>query len=312
MKPRVYISKCITFAAVRYNGQVVPSEFVDKLKPFIEPVTHCPEAEIGLGTPRDTLRIIALDKEMKQLRLVQPATGLDFTEQMKEYTDKTLSALGEIDGFILKSKSPSSGARDVKIYPKNPKGAPLTKRGAGFFGGEVLRRFPETVVEDDGRLNDEVLKDNFLKCIFLSAAFREVRLSGKISSLVKFQEKNKLLLMSYNQEIMRKLGRITAGAKNSGFEKACNEYGALLGKIFSKPYKKSNLINSYEHAFGYFKEGLSAPEKVHFLSCLKKYASGKTGPAAVITLLKSYIIRFDEKYLSGQSLFEPYPEELLL
>lgn len=312
MKPRVYISRCITFAAVRYNGQMVPSEFVDKLRPFIEPVTHCPEEEIGLGIPRAPVRIIALDKEMKDLRLVQPATGKDHTDKMRKYTDRVLSSLGEIDGFIMKSKSPSSGVRDVKIYPKYPDGAALTKKGAGFFGGEVLRRFPDRVVEDEGRLNDEVLRDNFLKCIFLSAGYRGVRQSGRISSLIKFQERNKLLLMSYNQDIMRKLGRISANAKKIGFDKSCEEYGELLGKIMFKPYKKTNLINSYEHAFGYFKTVLAAPEKAYFISCLKKYASGKTGSVTIITLLKSYIIRFDEKYLAGQSLFEPYPEELLL
>jgi uncharacterized protein YbgA (DUF1722 family) len=107
------------------------------------------------------------------------------------------------------------------------------------------------------------------------------------------------------------MGRIAANAKKSGFIHAVEEYGLLLGAIMSKPYKKTNLINSYEHAFGYFKKGLSAPEKKYFLSELKSFSCGKTGPAAVITLLRSYIIRFDEKYLKEQSLFEPYPQELL-
>ena len=146
-KPTVYISKCITFAAVRYNGDMISSDFVEALKPFITPITHCPEVEIGLPIPRQTLRIVADDREMKQLRLIQPATGIDLTEKMTKWVKQTLDDMPEVDGFILKSKSPSSGAYDVKIYPaKGDKPAALTGKGSGFFGGEGLRRFSETII----------------------------------------------------------------------------------------------------------------------------------------------------------------------
>ncbi len=133
----------------------------------------------------------------------------------------------------------------------------------------------------------------------------------KIKALIEFHKKNKLLLMSYNQEIMRKAGRMVADAKKIGFDKTYAEYEKLLGIIMSKPYKISNLINSLEHAFGYFKNNLSKNEKEFFLKNFKKFASGKIGALSVLTLLKSYIIRFDEKYLSKQTLFYPYPEELM-
>ncbi|HRU40120.1 MAG TPA: 2-thiouracil desulfurase family protein, partial [Candidatus Goldiibacteriota bacterium] len=155
-RPRIYISKCITFEPVRYSGEMISSDFVSALRPHVDAITHCPEVEIGLGIPRKTLRIVADDREMKKLRLIQPDTGLDFTEKMKAWTQKTLDSLPELDGFILKGKSPSSGAYDVKIYPaKGEKPSAITGKASGFFGGAVLERFPEYPVEDEGRLTDE-------------------------------------------------------------------------------------------------------------------------------------------------------------
>jgi uncharacterized protein YbgA (DUF1722 family)/uncharacterized protein YbbK (DUF523 family) len=311
-KPVVYISRCITFEAVRYNGERISSVFVDALKPFIIPITHCPEVEIGLPVPRHTLRIVSDDREMKKLRLVQPDTGDDLTVRMNKWVRETLDNLPEVDGFILKSKSPSSGAFDVKIYPSiGDKPAALTKRGSGFFGGEVLRRFPDKIVEDDGRLNDGNIADHFLKRIFLSAAFREVKKSAKISGLTGFHERNKLLFMSYNQKIMHTMGNICANRENKPFDEVVKEYEKYMLLCVGEIYKTSNIVNSFEHAFGYFKDKLASKEKKYFIDILDKYRTGRAHISLPITLIKSYIIRFDEKYLDGQTFFKPYPELMM-
>ncbi|MEI7542816.1 MAG: DUF523 and DUF1722 domain-containing protein [bacterium] len=308
-KPIVYISKCITFAAVRYNSDMISSGFVEALKPFITPITHCPEVEIGLPIPRQTLRIVADDREMKQLRLIQPATGIDLTEKMTKWVKQTLDDMPEVDGFILKSKSPSSGAYDVKIYPaKGDKPAALTGKGSGFFGGEVLRRFSETIIEDEGRLNDDKLIDNFLKRIFTSASFRQVK---SMRDLSLFQANNKLLFMSYNQKYMRIMGNIAANTLKKPFNEIKKEYEKNMFLLFSKIYKVSNMINTFQHAFGYFSEKLSTKEKKYFLEVLEKYRAGDMPVSVVVGLLKSYIIRFDEKYLEAQTIFEPYPESII-
>jgi uncharacterized protein YbgA (DUF1722 family)/uncharacterized protein YbbK (DUF523 family) len=308
-RPVVYISRCITFEAVRYNGDMISSDFVESLKPFIMPITHCPEVEIGLPIPRKTLRIVADDKEMKKLRLIQPATGDDLTAKMSKWVKETLDDMPEVDGFILKSKSPSSGAYDVKIYPaRGEKPAALTTKGAGFFGGEVVKRFPDKIIEDEGRLNDEKIADNFLKRIFTCAAFRRVR---NVKDLINFQAANKLLFMTYNQKYMRIMGGIAANTVKRPFDEAKKEYAGIMSVLFSKIYKVSNMINTFQHAFGYFSEKLKANDKKYFLNMLEKYREGKTPVSVIISLMKSYIIRFDEKYLAQQTVFDPYPESIM-
>lgn len=314
IKPIVFISKCITFEPVRYSGQMVSSEFVDKLKPFIIPVTHCPEVEIGLGVPRDSIRIVVFEdkeKNFKQFKLIQPSTNIDLTFKMQEYSQNLLENIGQIDGFILKAKSPSCGIRDVKLYNEKNELIALNRKNPGIFGGILLKKFPNKIVEDEQRLIDSFLNDNFLKSIYLSANFRQISLNKKIQDLIKYHEKNKLLLMSYNQYNMRLLGKIVADAKKIGLEDSFKQYENLLGKTISRPYKKTELINCFEHAFGYFKDQLKSGEKKFFLDNLKDFSDSKVSQLAVITLLKSYIIRYEEKYLSNQTLFNPYPKELM-
>lgn len=311
-KPIVYISKCLSFAPVRYNGQVVPSDFVDRLKPFIIPITHCPEYEIGLGVPRETVRLVASDPDMKEIRLVQPATGTDLTEKMNDYAVKTLSAIKEVDGFLVKSKSPSSAFKDAKVYYPSAKGSTvLTSKSPGAFGRYILEMFPDTIVEDDMRLTNAGIRDHFCRVIFTMAEFRDVKASGKIKNLMKFQEENKLQFMAYNQTLMRQMGKISANSKGAKFSEVITEYEALLRRLLKKQYTEMAVTNVLEHAFGYFKSGLSAEEKKYFLSLLEKYRKGNIPLALVSTLLRSYIIRFNQKYLASQRFFDPYPEELV-
>ena len=314
VKPIVFISTCLTFAPVRYNGQMISSELVERLKPFITPITHCPEFEIGLGVPRSPVRIIARGGDLDDLRLIQPATGLDLTDRMREYADRVLAAVKKqgVDGFLMKAKSPSSGVYDVKIYPAAAGAAALTRKGAGMFGGRVRELFPNVAVEDEGRLQDDRLRDNFLKRIFTSAAFRQVRNSGRAADLVRFHAENKFLFMSYNQTVMREMGKVTASLKKPHLARAWGEYADLLVRLMAAPYRPSNLVNALEHAFGFFKQKLSTGEKSHFLSELDKYRRGQTFVAAAVALLTSYIIRFEEPYLMNQTLFHAYPEEIVL
>ena len=205
-KPNVVISRCITFAPVRYNGQLIPDLFVEKLKPFVNFIPVCPEVEIGLGVPREPVRIVLVNGER---RLIQPATGSDFTKRMEDFAESFLSSLGDVDGFILKRGSPSSGLRNVKIYATVEKSAPVGK-GPGVFGGAVLERFPSLAVEDELRLINIKIREHFLTRIFTFAGFREIKKSGKMKDLVRFQSENKYLFTAYNQKELRCLGKIVA------------------------------------------------------------------------------------------------------
>ncbi|HPI02408.1 MAG TPA: DUF523 and DUF1722 domain-containing protein [Candidatus Goldiibacteriota bacterium] len=307
-RPKLYISKCIETCACRYDGQKVNSDFVFKLMKFADTVTECPETAIGLGTPRKPVRIVSDDAKMHGLRLIQPETGADFTEKMNVWAHSYLKKLGEVDGFVLKSKSPSSGFKDVKIYGKN--GMMLTKKGAGFFGGKVPEYYPGIPVEDEARLLNSAIRDHFLKSIFAIAAFREAEKGGKISGLLKYHSENKLLFMSYNQVLMRKMGRLLSAHGNKKYTELCTEYKEHLLNVLSSMPKVSNTVNTMMHAFGYFKTGISADEKTFFLQMLEKYQKGKIIPALPLNILKLFAVRFNEEYLLSQTFFEPYPEEL--
>lgn len=158
-KPRLVVSKCLGFAPCRYDGTMVADEFVRQMKERIEFLPVCPEMEIGLGCPRDSIRVVLV---RGRPHLVQPATGRDVTAAMRRFTETFLGDLGRVDGWLLKSRSPSCGIRDVKVYAAADAEEPL-RLGAGLFAAAVLRRFPDAVVEDDERLHDPGIRRRFLK-----------------------------------------------------------------------------------------------------------------------------------------------------
>ncbi|HEX7320880.1 MAG TPA: DUF523 domain-containing protein [bacterium] len=161
-RPVVCVSKCLGFAPCRYNGSIVRDGFVRKLKKRVKFITCCPEVEISLGVPRDPIRIVSVKGGY---RLVQPATGLDVTKRMEKKCREILGALPVVDGFILKSRSPSCGLRDVKIYATPDSAVPAGK-GTGFFARAVVKRFPELPIEDENRLKIYRCRERFLTKLF--------------------------------------------------------------------------------------------------------------------------------------------------
>lgn len=276
---------------------------VESLKPFVDYITPCPEADIGLGIPRHPIRIILDDEERK---LYQPASDKYFTEKMQGFVDKFLEGIDVVDGFILKNRSPSCGISDVKMHSPGGKGATLGK-GPGFFGKGVLQRFPEAAIEDEGRLHNPRIRDHFLKKLFTLAAFRKVT---KPKELVNFQARNKLLLMSYDQTEMRELGRIVSRQKELGMDKARSEYRTHLVKAFEKGSTFRNNINVLQHAFGYVSKKLSKSERDFFLDTIEMYREDRVPLETCLQLLRSWVTRFDVEYLDQQTYFEPYPMEL--
>ena len=186
IRPRVVISQCIEGDSVRWDGGVIASDFVALLKPHIDSIRVCPEVEIGLSVPRDPLRII---QETDQLRLIQPATGQDFTMKMQSFVSAFLDSLPAVDGFILVHRSPTSALGDARIYPNRKLKVAHIAKGPGFFGRAVLERFPYLAVEDDGRLRNPRIKAHFLTKLFTLARFRRVR-SGHMKDLVQFHSNN--------------------------------------------------------------------------------------------------------------------------
>lgn len=305
--PRIVISKCLGFAHCRWNGLTIADEFVERLKPHAEFLPVCPEVEIGLGVPRDPIRMVL---EEKKLRLRQPATKANVTNKMQEFCSTFLSSIKEVDGFILKSRSPSCGIKEVKIYPSMKKSAALQK-GSGLFGSAVLARFQCHPVEDEGRLRNFAIREHFLKRLFTLSRFRTVKKNEQIRDLVQFQTENKFLLMAYNQKEFRIMGRIVANQQNKPVAQVYAEYENHLLSALAKTPRYTSNINVFMHAMGHFKDKLNKQEKAFFLKLLDEYRAGRVPLRSDMDVLMSWGIRFGENYLMDQTFFNPYPDGLL-
>ncbi|MBD3390028.1 DUF1722 domain-containing protein [Candidatus Micrarchaeota archaeon] len=308
-KPRVFASRCLGLAKCRYNGVTIKNSVVNALGEHVEFVTVCPEVEIGLGVPREPIKIVSKAGKRK---LVQPATGLDVSGKMEEFSEGYLGKLGEVDGFILKGRSPSCGLFDVKEYSGVERGTSRGKNFSGFFGKKVMGMCPNTPWEDEGRLLNGEIRGCFFKKIFTLARFREMKQKRKMKDLAEFHEKHKLLLLAFGQEGMGKLGGVAANRKKLGFEEAAKEYEMEMRRLFRNGICKKSAANSLMHAFGYFKKGLGREEKKFFLQTLEEYMNGKVLISAPRSLIWSWVLRFDEEYLREQVFFEPYPKELVM
>ena len=307
VKPTIIISKCLGFAHCRYNGQVIPDEFVEKLKPYVEFRPICPEVEIGLGVPRDPIRVILAGNEF---RLVQPATGLDVTDKMRDFAESFLNSAGEVDGFILKARSPSCGPKDVRVYTGIDKEISVSK-DSGFFAKAVLEKFPNLAIEDEGRIKNFTIREHFLTKLFTLSSFRKVRESNLLKELVQFHSENKLLLMAYNQNEMRLLGKIVANTEKKPIDELIEDYGKGLYRAIFNPPKFTSNINVLMHGMGYFSQQLSPREKEFFLDSLERYRAEVIPLSVPLNILRGFIIRFEQEYLIRQTFFEPYPESLM-
>jgi uncharacterized protein YbgA (DUF1722 family)/uncharacterized protein YbbK (DUF523 family) len=306
-RPNVLVSKCLGFAHCRYNELIIHSDFVEQIKPFVSFITICPELEIGLGVPREPIRVVLTNGKSK---LMQPATGRDITNEMNAFSAHFLNSIKDIDGCILKGRSPSCGIKDVKIYPAMEKSTSL-KKGSGLFGRAVMLGFPNLPVEDEGRLLNAKIREHFLTRLFLIPQIKNLMMQHSIKELIGFHARNKYLLMTYNQQEMRLLGRIVANLEKKPLDMVFNEYQKHFFVAIARAPRYTSHINVLMHTAGYFSEQLSREEKRFFNNYLNKYRENKISLSTVIGILRSWIVRFNNEYLEQQTYFEPYPEELM-
>ncbi len=306
-RPKVVVSRCLEFDHCRYNGDMISSPVVVKLKKYVDFLPVCPEVEIGLGIPRNPVRIV-LDKG--DHRLVQPSSVKDVTENMKAFCSSFLDSVEDVDGFILKFRSPSCGFKDVKVY-QSIGGYGVVEKTSGYFGGAVLERYPFLPVEDEGRLRNARIKEHFLTKLFTFAAFRKVKSEGSMKDLINFHTQNKFLLMAYNQAELRKLGDIAANRDVRPFKELISNYEEHLYSALSRAPIYTSTINVLMHALGFFSDQLSNPEKTLFFDWVQKYREGKASLCPAINTIRLWIVRFENDYLMNQTFFEPYPEDLM-
>jgi uncharacterized protein YbgA (DUF1722 family)/uncharacterized protein YbbK (DUF523 family) len=305
-RPVVVVSECLGFGAVRYNGQILRSRFVEGLRSHVDFLHTCPEVGVGLGVPREPVRLVDRDG---RLRMVQPATSRDLTGEMEAWSREFLDGVGPVDGFILKSRSPTCGIGDVRIYGSDD--GPVTSKESGLFARQVLERIPLAAVEDDGRLTNLKIRHHFLTTLFTVARFRGVRGEGTMRALIRFQTEHKLLLMAYGQEPLRRLGRIVANAEAVSVPEVFDRYADALGPVLRRFVRPGPMVNVLQHAFGYLSDHLSARERHYFGDLIAEYRDERLPLAALLAVLRAWIVRIGEPYLEVQRLFEPYPRDLL-
>lgn len=306
-KPKVVVSRCLGFAKCRYNAQTIEDNFVQSLKDYVEYTTVCPEVEIGLGIPREPIRLILEDEK---LELYQPSTEKIYTDEMDDYSKVKLEEIGDVDGFILKGRSPSCGIKDVKVYNGRGK-APNIGKDIGIFAGHVIDKYPYLAIEEEGRLTNLKIREHFLTKLYTMMKFKKVMNSNSMGELVKFHSNNKYLLTAYSQIYLRKLGKIVANHEKKPFDRIVEEYRDNLGLALDDVPKHTNYINSLMHIFGYFSDSLSKKEKEFVLDSFEKYRKGKVLRSVPVNILRTYVLRYEQDYLLDQSIWSPFPEELL-
>ncbi|HNT75857.1 MAG TPA: DUF523 and DUF1722 domain-containing protein [Anaerolineae bacterium] len=307
-RPNVIVSRCLGFDACRYNDVTIADDFVKQLAAHVTYLPVCPEVEIGLGAPRNPVRLVLRDDVV---HLYQPATAADVTEAMQTFSATYLDAHPDVDGAILMGRSPSCGIKEVKIYAGMDKTASVRRKGAGMFAAAVHQRYAHLPVEENVRLQNLILREHFLTRLFAWADFRAVQVAGTMRELVRYHTENKLLLMVYNESRYRRMGPLVANHLKRPAAEVLAAYAEHLGVALAHPPRRTAGINGLMHALGYFSEKLSAAEKAYFLDTLDQYRRSQVSLQVPVNLIGAWIARFGEPYLAQQTFFAPYPPDLL-
>lgn len=292
-------------APVRYDGNIIFDQNVEKLKMHVEFINICPEIGIGLKTPRNPL---VLSKRPDGVRLIDTVTGDDYTYQLYEFSENFIKKLPEVDGFLLKSSSPSCGVRDAKLYDQNRK---VIGKQDGLFTALLRERFKHLPIESEKRLINPDVRRNFYTKIFTIAHIREsLEKSNESSDLVDLHRGIKYILMLYHPGILKELGKIVAQRSGMNLESLKIEYKAGALRALSRNPSVSSYTNVFQHLYGHLKKLLLEDERRYILKLLEDLKAGRSDVKTLMVYFKGFIYRFSNAYLAEQRFLQPYPEEL--
>jgi uncharacterized protein YbgA (DUF1722 family)/uncharacterized protein YbbK (DUF523 family) len=306
---RIGVSSCLLGARVRFDGGHKRDDFlVNTFGEWVQWVPVCPEVEVGMGTPRESVRLV---REGGDVRMLAPKSGHDWTDAMRTYSAQRVQKLAaaELSGYVLKKDSPSCGMERVRVYGE---GMPI-KSGRGIFAEALLARFPNLPVEEEGRLCDPGLRDNFVERVF---AYHRARrfFSGRwtVGGLVAFHTAHKLQLMAHAPASYETLGRLVARAKGVPRDELRETYETefMRGlKVIATTRRNTNVLL---HILGYFKKLLDAEARAELFGVIDDYRRGLVPLVVPITLIRHYVRLHSVAYLAGQVYLEPHPKELML
>ena len=311
-RPRIGVSSCLLGGPLRYDGGHLRNEFLTQtLAPHVEWTSVCPESEVGMGTPREPVRLV--DTGGGALRMRGVRSGTDHTDVMRSWAAcrvEELAGLG-LHGYVLTKNSPSCGLFRVKVYPSG--GGPAARNGRGLFAEALTQRFPLLPVEEQGRLHDPRLRDNFIERVFVYQRWAALRDGPRApSALVAFHTAHKLTLMAHAPTLYREAGRVVARAGAAGWDAIADEYGHVLMRAMERLTTARKHTNALQHAAGFLKDILDAGDREELADAIERYRTGKAPFTAPLTLLRHHVRRSGgPEWLAGQTYLHPYPDELM-
>lgn len=310
-KIKLGISSCLLGNKVRYDGQhKYDAWLVEQLGVYADYIPVCPEVECGLPIPREAMRLVGNADNPK---LLNTNSATDQTERMQSFCTRKIKELAEQDlcGFIFKSKSPSSGMERVKVYPA--KGGVASKNGIGIFARAFMEAFPLLPVEEEGRLHDPILRENFIERIFIMHRWKELMQTKiKAGDIVDFHSRHKLLLMAHSPAHYKSMGKMVGEIKQYKLTDFLPLYLEQLMLATKKHATKSKHQNVLLHILGYFKQDLSQDEKAELIEIIEKYKANHYPLIVPVTLLNHYTRKYNKAYLTEQYYLNPHPMELNL
>lgn len=299
-RPRIVVSACLELENTRYDGRVVPCPIMKELTPFVDFIKVCPECAIGLGVPRDPLRIVNMGGRE---RLIQPRTGLDLTDQIDAFTVRFIASLPSVDGFLFKSGSPTIGFYNIKVYD-HPVGPGVAGRTSGLFARKIFRRYHDYPLEDDLRLRNGKIRDEFLTKIFAFAGFREAADTGDPDAMRGFHDRNRYLFMCYGPDAQSELGGALVRGDNG-------EYFDGMRRLLSNARVAEACASVALRIFERYVDRLSSRETAWFHELVEKYRKNKVRRDGLLEALELFAVRMSDWQTADQTLFAPYPQELV-
>jgi uncharacterized protein YbgA (DUF1722 family)/uncharacterized protein YbbK (DUF523 family) len=308
-KIKVGVSRCLLGESVRYDGGHKRDRYLtDVLADYFDWVPVCPEVEVGMGIPRESVRLVG---DLARPRLVGNKSGQDWTERMRDYAESRLDKLDRenLCGFIFKSDSPSSGAFRVRIYNVN---GMVAGTGAGAFAGAFMQRFPLMPVEEEGRLHDLGLRENFIERVFSYARLQRLAKKSSTGAVVEFHTRQKLLIMSHSPKHYQILGKLVADVKKQKPQEFMRAYTAHFMEALALKATPAKHTNVLHHILGYFKNELNSGEKQDILRVIEDFRKDLVPLVVPLTLLQHYAHTLQNPYLCRQYYLHPHPKELML
>jgi len=309
-KPRIGISSCLLGYQVRFDGAHKRDYFLtDTFGKFVDWVPVCPELEVGMGVPRESVRLVGRPNDPD---MVAERSGRNWTAAMKRYTLNKVQELDnlELSGYILKKNSPSCGMERVRVY--GPKGMP-SKQGRGLFASAVMESLPLLPVEEEGRLNDPTLRENFIERVFSYRRWQDMAAGARsVAALVDFHTRHKFLLLAHSDRHYRQLGRMVAQAKQFPLGEAYKKYGELFMSALAVRATVKKHRNVLDHMMGYFTQHLSREERSELVQIIRDFQQNLIPLIVPITLMRHYVKKYDVEYLDNQIYLDPSPKELML